>query len=104
MTRYSGSMRILILALALIACALAQKPASNKPVAEPKPATAQAQVIDINSATEAELRTVPGIGEAYAKKIIAARPYRAKNELVQKKVLPAGVYDKVKDRLIAKQK
>lgn len=63
-----------------------------------------AALIDINSATEAELRTIPGIGEAYAKKIIAGRPYRAKNELVEKKILPKGVYDKVKDQIIAKQK
>jgi competence protein ComEA len=63
-----------------------------------------AAVIDINTATETELRTIPGIGEAYAKKIIAGRPYRAKNELVQKKILPQGVYDKVKDQIVAKQK
>jgi competence protein ComEA len=61
-------------------------------------------LIDINTATESELRAIPGIGEVYAKKIIAGRPYRAKNELVQKKVLPQGVYDKVKDRIVAKQK
>lgn len=63
-----------------------------------------AALIDINTATEAELRTIPGIGEAYAKKIIAGRPYRAKNELVQKKILPQGVYDKVKELIVAKQK
>ena len=63
-----------------------------------------AALIDINSATEAELRTIPGIGEAYAKKIIAGRPYKGKDELVQKKVLPKAVYDKVKDQIVAKQK
>lgn len=63
-----------------------------------------AALIDINSASEAELRTIPGIGEAYAKKIVAGRPYRAKNELVDKKILPKSVYDKVKDQIIAKQK
>lgn len=63
-----------------------------------------AALIDINTATEAELKTIPGIGEAYAKKIIAGRPYRAKNELVQKKVLPPAVYEKVKDQIVAKQK
>ena len=63
-----------------------------------------AALIDVNSATEAELRTIPGIGEAYAKKIIAGRPYKGKDELVQKKVLPKAVYDKVKDQIVAKQK
>ena len=63
-----------------------------------------AALIDINTATEAELRTIPGIGEAYAKKIVAGRPYRAKSDLVQKKILPQGVYEKVKDQIVAKQK
>ena len=71
----------------------------------PKPAAAvQAEVIDINSASETQLRTIPGIGEAYAAKIIKGRPYRAKNELVQKKILPAAVYERMKDRIIARQK
>ena len=66
--------------------------ASDKPVG----------VIDINTASAEELKQIPGIGDAYSAKIIANRPYRSKNELVDKKVLPAGVYAKVKDHLIAK--
>lgn len=59
-------------------------------------------VVDINTASAEELKQIPGIGDAYSAKIIANRPYRSKNELVDKKVLPAGVYAKVKDHLIAK--
>jgi competence protein ComEA len=95
--------RLLLLAALAVMCAFAQKPAPAKK-APAGAVTAQAQLVDINSATEEQLRAVPGIGEAYAKRIVAGRPYRAKNELVQKKVVPAGVYEKAKDRLIAKQK
>jgi len=62
-----------------------------------------AEVIDVNSATAAQLMTLDGIGEARAKAIIAGRPYRGKNDLVDKKIIPQGVYDKIKDRMIAHQ-
>ena len=58
--------------------------------------------IDINSATEEEMVAI-GIEKAAAKKIIEARPYRNKSELVSKQLLSRAQYDKLKDLIIAKQ-
>jgi len=59
--------------------------------------------LDINSASEADLKELPGIGDAYAKKIVEGRPYKAKDELWEKKVIPKATYTKIKDQVIAKQ-
>jgi competence protein ComEA len=92
---------ILIAALSLFA-APPQKKAGSK-AAPAATAAAKTQLIDINTASEQELKQLPGIGDAYAAKIVQNRPYRAKNQLVQKNVIPATTYEKIKDQIIARQ-
>jgi competence protein ComEA len=68
-----------------------------------KKADAKTALIDINTATKAELSALPGMGDAYSQKIIDGRPYAKKDQLKSKKIIPGATYDKIKDKIIAKQ-
>lgn len=66
-------------------------------------AAAKAGLVDINSATTAELKMLPGINDSAASKIVRSRPYLDKRQLVSKKVVPSATYAKIKDHVVAKQ-
>jgi competence protein ComEA len=100
----------LIAGAAFSAACFAQAPqpaAPEKPAPAPAakpPKAAPEKLIDINTASTKELRSLTGIGDARAAAIVKGRPYRGKDELVQKGVIPQAVYDGIKDKIIAKQK
>ena len=61
-------------------------------------------LLDINTATVEQLKTLPGIGDPYSEKIIKGRPYARKDELVQKLILPRATYEQIKYKIVARQK
>ena len=100
--RYMSRILIALFAFSLISgmavAQAAKKPATSSTMA------ANADLLEINSATKDQLDALPGIGAAYSQKIIDGRPYAKKTDLVNKKVIPQATYNKIKDKIIAKQK
>jgi competence protein ComEA len=92
-------------AIALLAAtgAAYAKDEPKKPAAATAPAEKKEALLDINTASRDELMKLKGIGDARADAIIKGRPYKGKNELLDKKIVPANVYEDIKDHIIAKQ-
>jgi DNA uptake protein ComE-like DNA-binding protein len=102
--------------LSLLACLVAvflaapipaqTKTDTTKKAATSTPAPAAVKsgaLLDLNSASIADLKALPGIGDVYSKKIVDGRPYARKDQLVSKNIVPQATYDKIKDMVIAKQ-
>lgn len=86
------------------AIAQTSTPAPKTAPAATAPKPAAAALVDINSASKAELDALPQIGSARADAIIKGRPYKGKDDLINKKIIPQNAYDAIKDKIIAKQK
>ncbi len=101
--------RSLFLTAALLLAAaqsIAQSAPAPAPAAKPAQSisekiAASKALLDINTATAAQLKALPGMGDEYVRRIIAGRPYTAKNQLTTRGILPQAAYEQVRELIIA---
>jgi competence protein ComEA len=97
----------ILLALGLVggvaAAQLGARPSNVHAMIAQTTPPAATSLVDINSASKAELSALPGIGDVYSQKIIDGRPYKTKTDLVNKKIIPQATYSKIRDKIIATQ-
>ena len=102
--RYRKLLSFLLVASVVVVGSQVAAQTKKAPPAKTAPAApASGSLVDLNSASRADLVALPGIGEAYADKIIAGRPYARKDELVSKKIVPQATYAKIQGLVVAKQ-
>ena len=99
----SAALFLALTSLCLVSLGSAQTKSATKPTQASSSPASSPDLVDLNSATKAQLDALPGIGAVYSQKIINGRPYKAKSDLIQKKIIPPATYNKIAKLVIAKQ-